>query len=244
MQFPSILASSGPVVPNFGRSSSCVVNNGTFCWGWFSRHWTSSFLPRLIQHIELTTMAVGAGFIIALLLALIAYWVGWLTTPITFVSSLLYAIPSLAAFEILVPITGINNFTVEIALVSYTLLVLFTNILAGLSEVPSEISEAAIGQGLTTRQVLIRIELPLALPFIFAGLRVATVMIISLTTVAAYIVPEGLGVLIFNALHSGDFNTSFIAAGVLTSALALVADGFLVVIQKLLTPWSSTRRSI
>jgi osmoprotectant transport system permease protein len=184
------------------------------------------------------------GFVIAFVLALAAHRAHWLVPPVTFVTSLFYTIPSLAAFEILVPITGINELTVEIALVSYTLLVLFTNILAGLTSVPGEVYDAASGLGLTRRQILIRVELPLALPLIFAGLRVATVSIISLATVAAYISPEGLGALIFNALNSGGFNTTFIAAGVLACVLALGADGLLVLGQRILTPWAAAHRPI
>ncbi len=234
---------SGPVIPNFGGASRCVRTNGGFCWNWFTSHWGNTFEPALVQHIELTLIAVGIGFAIAFVLALAAHRARWLVPPVTFVTSLLYTIPSLAAFEILVPITGINRVTVEIALVSYTLLVLFTNTLAGLSGVSAEVRDAAAGIGLTPRQTLLRVELPLALPTIFAGLRVATVTIISLATVAAYILPQGLGKVIFDALHNGDFNTKFIAAGVLAIILALAADALLAGAQRILTPWAAARRS-
>lgn len=243
MTGPHLVSGSGPVIPDFGGASRCVRTNGGFCWNWFTSHWGSTFQPALIQHIELTVIAVGIGFAIAFVLALAAHRAHWLVPPVTFVTSLLYTIPSLAAFEILVPLTGINRVTVEIALVSYTLLVLFTNTLAGLSGVSSEVRDAAVGIGLTARQTLVRVELPLALPTIFAGLRVATVTIISLATVAAYILPQGLGKIIFDALNNGDFNTSFIAAGVLAIALALIADGLLAGAQKVLTPWAEARRT-
>jgi osmoprotectant transport system permease protein len=233
---------SGPVIPDFGKTSSCVKNNGVFCWDWFKGRWHKTFVPALLQHIELSAVAIGIGFAIGFALALAAYRARWLTPPITFVTSLLYTIPSLAAFEILVPVTGINYTTVEIALVSYTLLILFTNTLAGLSGVSPEVRDAATGIGLTPLQSLLRIELPLAVPTIIAGLRVAVVTIISLTTVAAYIVPAGLGKIIFDALNSGDFNTAFIGAGTLCVALALAADGLLAIIQRLLTPWAAARR--
>lgn len=237
----SVLA-AGPVIPDFGKTSSCVKTNGVFCWDWFKGRWHSTFVPALMQHIELSLVAIGIGFVIAFALALVAYRARWLVPPITFVSSLLYTIPSLAAFEILVPITGINYTTVEIPLVSYTLLILFTNILAGLSGVSPEVRDAAAGIGLTPTQSLLRIELPLAVPTIIAGVRVAAVTIISLTTVAAYIVPAGLGKPIFDALGSGDFNTAFLAAGTLCVVLALAADGLLAIIQRLLTPWAAARR--
>lgn len=235
-------SSGGPVIPNFGTTSGCVVDNKAFCWGWFTGHWNSIFEPALVQHIELTAIAVGIGFVIAFTLAVLAHRARWLAAPVTLLGSLLYTIPSLAAFEILVSITGINWYTVEIALVSYTLLILFTNTLAGLSAVSPEVLDAAHGIGLTPRQTLWRIELPLALPTIIAGLRVAVVTIISLATVAAYIVPAGLGKPIFDAISSGGFNTKFVAAGGLCIALALVADAVFAVLQRLLTPWAATRR--
>jgi osmoprotectant transport system permease protein len=143
----------------------------------------------------------------------------------------------------MVSITGINWFTVEIALVSYTLLILFTNTLAGLSGVSTEVLDAAHGIGLTRRQSLVQVELPLALPTIIAGLRIAIVTIISLATIAADFVPAGLGKPIFDAIGSGNFNTKFIAAGVLCIALALVSDGLFAGLQRVLTPWASARRS-
>jgi osmoprotectant transport system permease protein len=238
----STLLAAGPVIPDFGKTSSCVKDNGTFCWDWFKGRWHRTFVPALMQHIELSLVAIGIGFVIGFALALAAYRARWLVPPITFVTSLLYTIPSLAAFEILVPITGINYTTVEIPLVSYTLLILFTNILAGLSGVSPEVRDAAAGIGLTPTQSLLRIELPLAVPTIIAGVRVAAVTIISLTTVAAYIVPAGLGKIIFDALGSGDFNTAFLGAGTLCVALALAADGLLAILQRLLTPWAAARR--
>jgi len=245
----SVLASvsrdDGPAIPSFGKSSSCVRNNGTFCWDWFTENWSSKvdFKARLIEHIELTVIAVVIGFAIAFVLAVLAHRARWMIAPVTFVASLLYTIPSLAAFQILVTITGINDVTVEIALVSYTLLILFTNTLAGLSAVSPDVVDAARGTGLTDRQILLGVELPLAVPTIIAGLRVAVVTIISLATVAAFIVPEGLGKPIFDALNAGDFNTKFIASGVLCILLALFADALFVGVQRVLTPWASARRS-
>ena len=128
----------------------------------------------------------------------------------------------------------------EIALVSYTLLILFRNILTGLREVPPDALEAAQAMGLTRRQTLWRVELPLAMPAIMAGIRIATVTIISLATVAAFIGVGGLGEPIFNAIQTG-FKTQFIAAGVLAVLLALVTDAVLVVVQRLLTPWARAK---
>ncbi len=235
---------AGPVIPTFGTTSSCVKNNDTFCWDWLKSNWSGSngLEVHLVEHIELTVIALVIGFAISFVLAILAHRMRWLTAPITFLGSLLYTIPSIAAFEILVPITGINRLTVELALVSYSLLILFTNTLAGLSGVSRDVLDAARGNGLTRNQILLKVELPLALPTIIAGIRVAAVTLISLVTVAAFVLPEGLGKWIFDALNKGDFNTQFIAAGALCVILALLADGLLAGSQRLLTPWASSRR--
>jgi len=233
-------AQSAPVIPNFGGGGDCVRQNRTFCWDWFQRHWSDTFEPALVQHVKLTAIAVGIGFAIAMAASLVAHRRGWFETPFTLVAGILYTIPSLALFQLLVPITGLTVTTAEIALVSYTLLILFRNILTGLRGVPPDVREAARGMGLSSRQILWRVELPLALPAIVAGLRVAVVTVISLATVAAFVVDEGLGAPIFQSIAS-PFNTAFIAAGGLAVLLALVADALLVGGQRLLTPWAARR---
>ena len=233
-------AQSGPVIPDFGGGGSCVRENRTFCWGWFQDHWGDTFQPALLQHIKLTVIAVSIGFVIALAAALVAHRRGWFEGPFTVVSGILYTIPSLALFQLLVPFTGLSVTTAEIALVSYTLLILFRNILVGLRDVPEEVRESARGMGLSSRQILWRVELPLAVPAIVAGLRVAVVTVISLATVAAFVVDEGLGAPIFQSIAS-PFNTAFIAAGALAVLLALTADALLVGAQRLLTPWAVRR---
>jgi osmoprotectant transport system permease protein len=229
-----------PVIPEFGHGSECIRENRQFCWDWFSSNFDRVFAPRIVEHVELTGIAVGIGFVIAFAAALIAYRYGWFDTPFTIFSGFLYTIPSLALFQLLVPITGLTWTSAEIALVSYTLLILFRNILTGLHGVPEDVREAARGMGLTSRQILVRVDLPLALPAIMAGIRIATVTTISLTTVAAFIGAGGLGQPIFNALQGG-FKTQFVASGVLAVLLALVADGLLVVLQRGLTPWARAR---
>src|SRR5262245_14137642 len=231
------LAQSGPVIPTFGKGSDCVRNNGEFCWAWFEDHWDDLFWPRVVEHIELTLIAVAIGFVIAMVTALIAYRWDWFDTPAVGVYAFLYTIPSLAFFQLMVPFTGLTRLSAEIALVSYTLLILFRNIVTGLREVPPDALEAAQAMGLTRRQTLFRVELPLALPAIMAGLRIATVTTISLATVAAFIGVGGLGQPIFNALREG-FKTQFLAAGVLAVLLALITDALLVLLQRLLAPWA------
>jgi osmoprotectant transport system permease protein len=236
-----VFAQSDPVIPEFGRGSSCVRDDGLFCWSWVKDNWSDTLQPALLQHIALTLIAVAIGSAIAFALALAAHRRGWLATPVVIVTGFLYTIPSLALFQLLVPFTGLSRTTAEIALVSYTLLILFRNILAGLSGVPADVRDAARGMGMTERQLLWRVELPLALPAIFAGLRIATVTVISLATIAVFVVDEGLGVPIFTALQQ-TFNTELIAAGGLCVALALIADGLLVLMQRALSPWSRTVR--
>ena len=236
------LAQAGPVIPNFGRGDECIRNNGNFCLHWFLDNFGDRYLPRVIEHIEMTLIAISIGFVIAFGAALIAFRYERFELPFANLSALFYTIPSIAFFQIMVPITGIGWLSIEIALVSYTLLILFRNTLTGLREVPTEAKEAAEGMGLTRRQTLLRVELPLAAPAIIAGLRVATVTTISLATVAAFITPLGLGAPIFSAIQTGA-NTEFVSASILAIALALVADALIVASQWITTPWARAKRS-
>jgi osmoprotectant transport system permease protein len=231
-----------PVIPEFERGSECIRENRQFCLDWFLDNFDRVFAPRLIEHIELTAIAVGIGFAISFTAALLAYSRGWFETPFAIFAAFLYTIPSLAFFQLMVPITGLSVTSAEIALVSYTLLILFRNTLTGLREVPEDARVAARAMGLTPRQVLRSVELPLALPAIVAGIRIATVTTISLATVAAFIGVGGLGQPIFNAIQSG-FKTEFVAAGLMAVALALVADALLVLLQRILTPWARAQRA-
>src|SRR5919197_5388546 len=131
------LTPAGRVTRSSGRADRCVVKNRHFCAHWFFDNFSSRFEPRLVEHIELTAIAVGVGAVIALAAAIFAYRFGWFETPFSLFAALLYTIPSLAFFEIMVQITGINRFTAEIALVSYTLLILVRNTLTGLQGVPN-----------------------------------------------------------------------------------------------------------
>jgi osmoprotectant transport system permease protein len=232
---------AAPVIPDFGGSSTCVRENHLFCWSWFKDNWSDTFAPRLVEHIELTLLAVGIGCLIAFTVALLAYRESWLELPFVAFSGFLYTIPSLALFQLLVPATGLSRLTVEIALVSYTLLILFRNMLIGLRGVPDDVREAARGMGLTRRQSLLRVELPLALPAILAGVQIATVTVISLATVGAFVVDEGLGSPIFDAINRGTFKTELFGAAVLATALAIVSYALIALLQRLLTPWARAR---
>jgi osmoprotectant transport system permease protein len=234
---------SGPVIPDFGAGDTCVRDNGAFCWSWVKDNWGDVLWPALRQHVVLTLIAVVIGFAIAFTLALLAHRRRWLEQPVSFTTQVLYTIPSLALFQLLVAFTGLTRTTAEIALVSYTLLILFRNTLAGLRAVPDEVRESARGMGLTSRQLLWRVELPLALPSIVAGLRIATVTVISLATVAAFVVNEGLGAPILDAVQRSVFKTEIYAAGGLAIALALLADALLVLAQRAATPWARRGRT-
>lgn len=232
----------GPVIPNFGQPSACLKHNGWFCTDWMSKHWGDTLQPALVQHIELTLIAVGIGFAIAFLLALVGFRWRLFDAPLGGLTDFLYAIPSLALFQLLVPLTGLTVTTVEIGLTSYTLFILYRNILAGLRSVPGEVLESARGMGFTRLQTFVRVELPLAAPAILAGIRIATVATISIATVAAFLIQYGLGAPIFDAIETPDlFKTELLASGGLAILLALSADGLLAVAQRALTPWSRLR---
>jgi len=237
-----LVAQSGPTIPDFGQGSDCVRENRTFCPDWVRDHWGDTLQPALLQHIKLAAIAMVVGFAIALVLALLSYRYRPLDTPIGLWTDFLYTVPSLALFQLLVPLTGLTVATVEVALIAYTLLILYRNISEGLRGVPPEVLEYARGMGLTRGETFRRVELPLAVPSIVAGLRIATVSTISIATVAAFVIPQGLGRPIFIALDQNVFKTEILAAGALAVGLALVADGLLVLAGRVLTPWTRLER--
>jgi osmoprotectant transport system permease protein len=237
-----VTRAGGPVIPNFGHGSSCVTGDHPFCWGWVRGHWGDTLGPALVQHVELTAIAVGIGFAIAFALGLATHRVSRIEQPVGIVSALLYTIPSLALFQILVPFTGFSYTTVEIALVAYTLVILYPNVVAGLRSPSDDVLEAARGMGLTPRQILWRVELPLAVPAIVGGLRVAVVSTISIATIAAFVGPYGLGNPIFLALKEPTpFKTEIYSAGFLAVALALACDAALQLARRTLAPWAGKR---
>lgn len=205
---------------------------------WIASH-LGDVLQRLGEHVLLTALAVGLGLLVSLGLSLLIRRCGWLGAPVLWTAGVLYTIPSLALFAFLIPITGLSILTAEIGLVSYTLLILVRSILAGLRSVPADVRETALGMGYTGRQLLWQVEYPLALPLIFAGLRVATVTTIGLVTVTALIGQGGFGFFILDGIQRF-FSTPLIVGSALSIALAVAADLGLVLLQRRLTPW--TRR--
>jgi osmoprotectant transport system permease protein len=208
-------------------------------WDWVESH-LDEIAQRTGEHLELTLIAVGVGLVIAFALSFLALRLPRLYPPITAVTGILYTIPSLALFAFLVPYTGLSVLTAEIGLVSYTLLILIRNIVGGIRGVPAEVRDAALGMGYTARQILWRIELPLALAVIFAGIRVATITTIGLVTVSALIGEGGLGYFILLGIQRF-FSTPLVVGAVGSVAFAVVADGALVLMQRALTPWSRVR---
>ncbi|HEU5243143.1 MAG TPA: ABC transporter permease subunit [Gaiellaceae bacterium] len=236
------VADGGPVIPNFGHGSACLRNNHWFCTSWVQQHWSDTFEPALIQHIYLLLITISIGFAISFALALIAFRFRFFAAPFGAAGDFVYCLPSIALFLILVPVTGVGVATIVIPLIAYTLFVLYPNILGGLRGVPPEVLESARGMGLTRTQTFLRVELPLAVPAIIAGLRVATVATIAIATIAAFVIHYGLGAPIFDALDQPDiFRTELLAAGALAILLALTADALLALLQRALTPWNRTR---
>jgi osmoprotectant transport system permease protein len=189
----------------------------------------------------MTVIAVVIGVLISFVLAILVRRVPRLYGPVIGISGTLYAVPSLALFALLVPFTGLSIVTAEIALVSYTLLILIRNIVAGLDGVPPDVLEAAEAMGYSRGQRFWRVEVPIALPVIVAGLRIATVTTVGLVTVTTLIGLGGLGYLIVNSGINRFFPTSIYTGVVLAVALAVVADLLLLGLQRLLTPWSRGR---
>jgi osmoprotectant transport system permease protein len=195
------------------------------------------------QHLQLLIIPMVAGFVIAFALAVLAMRRPGTIGPVTAVTGLLYTIPSLAAFAVLIPITGLSLVTAIIPLTTYTLLILYVNTVAGLRSVPADVNEAADAMGYTRTSRLLRVQLPLAIPLIMAGVRVAAVTTIGLVTVAAIIGGNrfgGLGQFITEGLQT-DFDTKIYLGAAGSVILAFVVDGLLVGLQRLLTPWTRVR---
>lgn len=231
-------APAGPVIPDFGP----VCDPSAFCWSWVGDNTASVLVPALVEHVGLTVVAVLVGLVISLAAALVAYSYDWFEQGFATLATVLYTVPAVAFFVIMVQVTGLNVYTVLIGLVGYTLLLLFRNALTGLRAVPPEVTAAATGMGMTPREILLKINLPLALPSIMAGLRVAVVTVISLATVAAFVVQVGLGAPIVDGLRL-NFVTELVAAGVLAVLLALVGDALVVLLERAVTPWARARRN-
>ena len=211
-------------------------------WSWVEHHW-GVIGSALEQHVELTVIAVGIGFALSLPLALLAWRWRRFEKPVYGFTGVLFTIPSLALFAFLIPITGLGTTTAEIGLVSYTLLILVRNIVAGLDAVPPEVRDAAKGVGFSPARQLLQVEIPLASPTIIAGIRLAVVTTIGLVTVASLVgAGGGLGTLI-SLGQQNNFRTQVVLGAGLSVLLAAAFDLTLVAVQRAVTPWVSRKES-
>jgi osmoprotectant transport system permease protein len=214
-------------------ADSCIADDG-ICPDWIADNFDRYVQP-FWEHLFLTLASVAIGFAIAFALALAAHQRRWLIGPITQITGILYTLPSVAVFFLLLPITGRGKTTAIIALVAYTLLIIFRNVITGLEGVPADSRDAGRGMGLTPRQLLWRIELPLALPEIMAGLRIAVTTTVGLASLAFLAGAGGLGEAIFDDYN---FRSNVLVAGGLTVLLAVALDLLVLAAQKLMTPWT------
>jgi osmoprotectant transport system permease protein len=196
---------------------------------------------RVGEQLYITAIAVVVGLILSFALAMLIRRFPRLYGPVLGATGIFYSIPSIALFVLLIPITGLSLLTAEIALVGYTMVILVRNIVAGLRGVPPDVIEAATGMGYTAAQRLWRVELPIAIPVIVAGLRVATVTTMGLVTIATLIGSGGLGYLIVNIGITQRFPTATLTGVALVAGLSAVLDALLLVAQRRLTPWSAAR---
>jgi osmoprotectant transport system permease protein len=212
--------------------AGCVAENG-FCPDWIAENY-DRYIDPFFVHVYLTIVPVVIGFTIAFTLGLIAHRRRWLVGPVTGFTGVLYTIPSVSFFFLLQPITGLGNTTAIVALICYTLLIIFRNVITGLAAVPADAKDAARGMGLTDRQMLWKVELPLAAPEILAGLRIATTTTVGLAALAFLAGAGGLGAELDAQRF---FKSNVIVAGGLCVLLAAVLDLMILGVQRLTTPW-------
>jgi osmoprotectant transport system permease protein len=231
-----------PIVPLLGQveirdraggETSCVQDNGAFCFDWAVDNLDRYTTPT-VEHLVLVLLSVAIGFAIAFGMALLSHRRRWLVPTFTGATGVLYTVPSIAFFFLLLPITGRGTDTAVIALTAYTLQIIYRNIVAGLANVPPGPRDAGLGMGMTERQLLWRVELPLALPEIVAGLRIATVSTVALATLAVFAGAGGLGDPIYADLT---FKTNIVLAGGIAILMAIAFDALLLLAQRLLAPW-------
>ncbi|MEV6398675.1 ABC transporter permease [Streptomyces sp. NPDC051907] len=214
----------------------CLAHNDWICGEYLSTR-SEILWDAVLQHLHLTLVAVAVGLLLAVPLAVAARRWNWAAGPVLGATTILYTIPSLAMFSLLLPVYGLSASLVIAGLVLYSLTLLVRNILAGLRAVPEETRQAARGMGYGPVRLLLAVELPLALPAAMAGLRIATVSAISLVTIGAIVGYGGLGNLVYSGMNTY-FKAQVLTASVLCVIIAVVADLALLLVQRLLTPWA------
>jgi osmoprotectant transport system permease protein len=225
----------GQVVIHSRQNPDCIQRNELFCPGWAIDN-IDRYVDPTIQHVVLVLASVGLGFAIAFGLSLLAHRFHWLGPPFLGATGVLYTIPSIAFFFLLLPITGRGRMTAIIALTAFTIQIIYRNILTGLNNVPADTKDAGRGMGLTEPQLLWRVELPLALPEIIAGLRIATVSTVAIATLAVFCNGGGLGTEIYVAGNL-TFKTGIVLAGSIAILMAIGFDLLLAAFQRYATPW-------
>jgi osmoprotectant transport system permease protein len=222
-------------------ATSCVAENDTVCIGWAFDNFDRWVTPTL-EHLLLVSVSVAAGFLIAFGLALLSHGRRWLVPTFVGVTGVLYTIPSIALFLILLPITGRGTVTAIIALTLYNLQIIYRNIVTGLANVPEASRDAGRGMGMTGRQLLWRVELPLAVPEIIAGLRIATVSTVAIATLAIFAGAGGLGEVIYTqGLQNDVFKTAIVVGSGIAIAMAVAFDAFYLTGQRVISPWRTVR---
>lgn len=245
MNSPALLAAAGEVGGDFFRERSsdtlpCQARpDEVFCFDWAKDN-IDRFGTPTVQHLELVVISVLAGFAVAFALSLLAHRRRFLQPPLLAATGVLYTIPSLAFFFLLLPVTGLGRDTAIIALAVYTLQIIYRNTMLGLDNVSASVKDAARGMGLTDRQILWRVELPLATPEIIAGLRIAVVSTVAIATLAVFIGGGGLGTQIYGGGNL-TFPTSIFISLAIVILMALALDAVLLAIQRLTTPWRRAR---
>jgi osmoprotectant transport system permease protein len=236
---PAPLAQVGEEFFRDRSDSDCIADNGAFCLDWALDNYADRYLGPALEHIVLVAVSVAAGFALAMTLAVLSHRRRWLIPPLNATTGALYTIPSIAFFFLLLPITGRGNVTAVIALTAYTLQILYRNIMAGLANVPADAKDSGRGMGMTDRQLLWRVEVPLALPEIIAGLRIATVSTVALATLAVFAGGGGLGTEFVGSNLT--FKTGVLLAGGTAILIAIIFDLMLVGAQRVLSPWRQVR---
>jgi len=233
------LAAVGEVGESFftKRSGTACeeLRSHLFCFDWAKKN-IGSFGTPALQQLELVLIAVVVGFAIAFALALLAHRFRYLEPPLLAGTGILFAIPSVAFFLLLLPITGRGRETAIVALSAYTLQIIYRNVMVGLHNVPDSAKDAARGMGLTERQILWKVEIPLAIPEVVAGLRVAMVSTMAIATLAVLVNAGGLGSKILGRANL-TFPTTIVLAGAIAIVMALLLDAVLLLVQRRITPW-------
>jgi osmoprotectant transport system permease protein len=219
------------------EGTSCVAKNDTVCIGWAIDNFDRYVTPTL-EHLVLVVSSVASGLALALVLAVVSHRRHWFVPVFTGVTGVIYTIPSIALFLILLPVSGRGTTTAIIALTLYNLQILYRNIVTGLANVPAGARDSGRGMGMTDRQLLWRVELPLAVPEIIAGLRIATVSTIAIATLAVFAGAGGLGAEIYPDIT---FKTGIVVVAAIVIAMAICFDVLYIGAQRLLAPWRRVR---